>query len=224
MAASVRSLFPPCVAVVEATAALWEEPLAPEEEHCVRRAVAKRVREFRAGRACARHAIRALGLEPPAIPVGPDRAPVWPAGVVGSITHSADFAAAVVARRDDVAGVGIDAERRDAVRPELLARICTPAELRWLEEVPGDGELDADASRALVFSAKECLYKALHPALAGAALGFHDARLLHPPREGRFAIEITREDRVPGVPTRLDGRFCTTGRHVVTGLTLPAPS
>jgi 4'-phosphopantetheinyl transferase EntD len=40
-----------------------------------------------------------------------DRTPVWPDGVVGSITHTGDFAAAAVAWAADIAGLGIDSEQ-----------------------------------------------------------------------------------------------------------------
>src|SRR5277367_2552834 len=64
------------------------------------RAVRARRTEFLAGRACARSALRKLadGRADDAIPIGPDRAPVWPAGIVGAITHAHGFAAAAVAR------------------------------------------------------------------------------------------------------------------------------
>jgi 4'-phosphopantetheinyl transferase EntD len=37
-----------------------------------------------------------------------DRAPIWPDGVVGSITDTGDFAAAAVAWAADIAGLGIE--------------------------------------------------------------------------------------------------------------------
>ena len=40
-----------------------------------------------------------------------DRAPIWPDRVVGSITHTGDFAAAAVAWAADIAGLGIDSEQ-----------------------------------------------------------------------------------------------------------------
>jgi 4'-phosphopantetheinyl transferase EntD len=44
----------------------------------------------------------ALGLPERPIPMGRDRAPVWPEGVVGSISHSDAFCLAAVARSDRV--------------------------------------------------------------------------------------------------------------------------
>jgi 4'-phosphopantetheinyl transferase EntD len=218
MAAVTQELFPPCVAIVEATHETWDVPLRAAEEQYVRTAVEKRRREFRAGRACARAALRELGLAPGAIPVGPDRAPVWPEGVVGSITHTRDFCAAAAARREDLAGLGIDAEQRGSVGPELVRKICTTAEVRWMEESPPPEGATTGEWRTLVFSAKECLYKALHPSLGGAFLDFQNATLPCRPHQGAFWIEVATERRPPGVPALLEGRFLFTSHHVITGL------
>ncbi|WP_352542194.1 hypothetical protein [Mesorhizobium sp. M0018] len=48
--------------------------------------------EFLAGRAMADAALQALGQLTTEIPIGPDRAPVWPKGSVGSITHARGIA------------------------------------------------------------------------------------------------------------------------------------
>ncbi|MEO9111197.1 MAG: hypothetical protein ABI387_00960, partial [Lacunisphaera sp.] len=77
----------------------------------VERAVEKRQREFAAGRLAAKVALEKLdavagevALAPgatitaTAIPIGADRSPTWPPGIAGSITHTAEVAACVVAR------------------------------------------------------------------------------------------------------------------------------
>ena len=58
--------------------------------------VDKRKTEYLAGRWCAREALRILGFD--GIPgMGADRAPIWPGGTVGSITHSKGTAEVMVA-------------------------------------------------------------------------------------------------------------------------------
>lgn len=147
--------------------------LYPEEAAAVAKAIPQRRGEFAAGRLCARRALAALGLGDRPIPAGADRAPVWPAGVVGSITHTSGFTAAVVAARPRFASLGLDVEGEENLKRELWPRICTAPELTWLETVP-------DTSRAvaatLVFSAKEAFYKCQYP-LTGMRLGFEDACL-----------------------------------------------
>src|SRR5690606_3948746 len=60
------------------------------------RGLAKRQSEFLAGRLCAREALACLTQQRSIPAVGEDGAPQWPAGVVGSITHGAGLALAVV--------------------------------------------------------------------------------------------------------------------------------
>ena len=132
-------------------------PLRPEEAAMMARAVEKRRREFTAGRVLARKAMRRLGVPEAPIVNGEDRAPRWPAEVVGSITHTKSWCAVALAPRGSVRGVGLDVEGDDDLKRNLWDTICTPADLAWLEaQPPGErGWLGK-----LVFSAKECAYKA----------------------------------------------------------------
>ncbi|BCX70044.1 4'-phosphopantetheinyl transferase family protein [Pseudomonas izuensis] len=128
----------------------------------IQRSVAKRQAEFLAGRICARAALQQLeGLSvSPAI--GEDRAPVWPAHITGSITHSTGRAAAIVARKNHWRGLGMDLENLlNAERAERLAgEILTPPELHRMAA----GHRDQLALLVtLTFSVKESLFKALYP-------------------------------------------------------------
>ena len=58
----IRTLFPPQVVVAEKRQEDWEGGLMPEEAQLIKRAVPKRVREFTAGRVCARRALGQLGI------------------------------------------------------------------------------------------------------------------------------------------------------------------
>ena len=138
--------------------------------------VAKRQTEYLAGRLCARTALQRLsGIS--AVPtVGPDRAPQWPTGTLGSITHGSGWAGALVGHSTDWRGLGLDIEQvMPANRAERLAgEILTPAELLRLETLPAEQR----AQRiSLTFSLKESLFKALYP-LVLRHFYFHDAELL----------------------------------------------
>jgi 4'-phosphopantetheinyl transferase EntD len=146
--------------------------LHPEEAAYVARAVEKRKREFASGRACARLAMAELGLEPRAIPAGPRREPLWPQGVVGSVTHTLGFCAAAVTTRDAYAGLGIDAEPDGPLSDAVAARVCFRDEL----DAARGRELDDATLAHVLFSAKEAVYKCQFPA-SGAYLGFHDVRV-----------------------------------------------
>jgi len=126
------------------------------------RAVAKRRAEFLAGRLAAREALRPLGLADRQVSPGEDRAPQWPPGIVGSISHCSGHAVALCLEAGTAAGVGIDVERimPAADMGELPAFIAKPAEFELLN---GDGARPGPAAATLMFSAKESVYKALFP-------------------------------------------------------------
>jgi 4'-phosphopantetheinyl transferase EntD len=113
----------------------------------------KRQREFAAGRRAARQAMARIGFPPVAIPMGPDRAPVWPAGLAGSITHSATACLAVVTARPLL--IGLDMEPDSPLAPELWESVLRPEEAAGLS---GDGR-----QAMAVFCAKEAVYKAQFP-------------------------------------------------------------
>ena len=140
------------------------------------RGVAKRQAEYLAGRLCAREALRRVTGQASVPAVGEDRAPQWPRGVVGSITHGDNWAAALVAPEDRWRALGMDVERLlQAERAQRLqGEILTTAELLRLQDL----DENARALRiSLTFSVKESLFKALYP-LTLMRFYFHDAELL----------------------------------------------
>lgn len=140
--------------------------LAPEDEALVAGASDKRRRDFALGRACARAALEQAGA---AGPVGRalHGAPLWPAGFVGSITHTDGYAAAIVARQARFEGIGVDAEQIGRVEETLWPRLFDDAERDWLRR-----QSDPAAMATLLFAAKEAAFKASNPE-AGQALHFH---------------------------------------------------
>jgi 4'-phosphopantetheinyl transferase EntD len=131
LAPLVMNLFPWGVVAMQTQAEVSGESLLPAERVSVGRAVEKRVREFAAGRLCARHAIKALDLGMEETPLLPqeDRSPRWPDAVVGSITHTEGFCTAVAAAKSRFAGLGVDAERVQNVSCELWPQILRCEEL-----------------------------------------------------------------------------------------------
>jgi 4'-phosphopantetheinyl transferase EntD len=93
-------------------------------------------------------------------------APLWPAGVTGSITHTAGYAAAVVS--DGFAGLGLDAERIWGVSEHLWPRLFDEEERAVLAQAG-----DAAVLATLFFSAKEAAYKAWDK----NRLGFRDIHI-----------------------------------------------
>jgi 4'-phosphopantetheinyl transferase EntD len=219
----IGTLVPAGVVVADATGPLPGEALLPEEEALVANAIGKRRAEFTTVRTCARIALGRLGLPPAPLLSGPKREPLWPAGIVGSITHCDGYRAAAVARSSQLASIGIDAEPHDPLPAGILERVTLPAERAGLQGLPPGVHWDR-----LLFSAKESVYKTWFP-LAGRWLGFEDAALTFAPdpdpRRGTFAARLLVPDR-PSVAgrtvTTLEGRYAVGNGLLVTAITLPA--
>jgi 4'-phosphopantetheinyl transferase EntD len=167
----LERLVPDCVALAETWEDLLDTELFPAERAALGRAVEKRRREFISGRACARLALRRLGAPVAAIPSGEHGEPLWPTGVVGSITHCEGYRACAVARSEALFSLGIDAEPNAPLPEGVLEEVAHGREL----DLISDGDQHIDVGR-LVFSAKEAVYKAWFP-LTGRGLGFEDVEL-----------------------------------------------
>ncbi len=189
---STASLFGPDVVLLDApidASAIAE--LAPEERALVATAHPKRQREFATARRLARQALGRLGIAAPPLLNDTERAPIWPPGVRGSLTHC-DTRAVVAVCRAEHGSVGIDVEHRPGLKPELWPSVLLPDEIEALEALPPD----ARARHALVlFSAKEALYKAQFP-ISRTYMGF---RALHVRAEGGM-LECTWQQDVPQFP------------------------
>lgn len=187
----------PASAVVVATVEDLDADLYPTEEHALGLAVEKRRREFVTARSCARRALAGLGISAQPIPAGNRGEPLWPQGVVGSITHCTGYRACAVARADDLLAIGIDAEPDEPLPQGLLADIALPEERRALARLAT--EQSEVSWERLLFSIKEAIYKAWFP-LAHCWLGFEDASVTIDRLDGTFSAQLL----VPG-PT-LDGQ------------------
>jgi enterobactin synthetase component D len=187
-------------------------------------AVPKRQVQFRAGRYCAMLAIQALhGGSPMLVGRDPSGAPLWPEGVVGSITHTDDVAAAAVAFSADVRSLGIDTERvmSESQARELNGTVAWPAELAPARAA----SMTRLEAMTLVFSAKESVFKCLHP-LVRRAFDFQDVRFVSiDAAAGTFLVRVVKtlsEEFPSGTP--LEGRFSLDGHWVHTGMCLTAHS
>ncbi|CAN7255611.1 4'-phosphopantetheinyl transferase superfamily protein [Pseudoduganella sp. LjRoot289] len=126
----------------------------------IARSVAKRQAEFFFGRLCAMAGLDRLGMPGIEVAVGERREPVWPAGVIGSISHCRTTAAALVLPARSQAGAGIDIEEvisEPSRLQALMGTVVFPPELARLEQVQGGW--DWGVLLTLVFSAKESFFK-----------------------------------------------------------------
>lgn len=215
----IEQLFSRDVVTVEADDAIWAADLLPAEAEFVRNAVDRRRREFAAGRTCARKALQMLGVAPQPLLVGQHREPLWPPGVVGSLTHCGKYCAAAVARAERFAGLGVDAEISERLDPELISTVCTSLEMKWARECPPPAFGDWNK---VIFSAKESVYKCLFPLLR-RVLEFHELTILLEPSSRSFSVTFLFE--LPGALSWLssmNGRFEIGPEYLVTGVAVEA--
>ena len=202
-------LLPPGTGVAALQVRPGQQALFPEEAAHVRQAIPARRAEFAAGRAAARAAMLQLGLPPHAIPAGEDRAPVWPEGLRGSISHEGPICLAAVSTR--CAMIGIDIERDLPLHDDLLPTVCTAAELVQIAG-PEQGRL-----AKLIFSAKEAAYKAQYP-LTGTILGFHHFDVTLEMETGQFRARYAEACGAFEAGDALTGRFGWVADHLVTAV------
>ncbi|MGW7369912.1 4'-phosphopantetheinyl transferase family protein [Streptomyces sp. NPDC054841] len=213
----LRRLLPSGVAVVES---FWDPPdveLYPEEAALIRKSVEKRRKEFTTVRYCARRALTELGQSPG--PVLPDRhgAPLWPAAVIGSLTHCDGYRAAALAHGNQSMMLGIDAEPHGPLPSGVLEAIALPAERAWIGSAPAGTHWDR-----LLFSAKESVYKAWYPR-TGERLSFEDAELHFDTLAGTFTAHLRARPAAgtsgqPLLPRQLTGRWLVERGLVVTAV------
>lgn len=226
----IEELLPESVVAVEAHAddPLWQAPLYPEEEALVVRAVAKRRREFAAVRGCARRAMEKLGVPPQAVVSGERGAPLWPAGLAGSMTHCQDYCAAALVRATDLASLGIDAEPHGALPEGVGESVFLPAEIARLDLLAAQSP--AVHWDRLLFSAKESVYKAWFP-LTRKWLDFSEADItLRADSAGEPYGTLSAELLVPGPLVgghrlqTFEGRWVVRDGVLATSVVIPHPT
>ncbi|MFN7224620.1 MAG: 4'-phosphopantetheinyl transferase [Paracoccaceae bacterium] len=198
--AALRGIAPDGAGIGWANPAL-DYPVMPAE--VLQSASPARAREFAAGRAAARTALACIGVPPQAILHGSDRAPIWPKGVIGSITHTGQACLAIAMPVGPCRGVGIDLEDDSPLPRDLWDTILTP-----------DEQIRMTGARAkAAFCAKEAAYKAQYP-VSGTLYGFD--RMVIDQTDDRFAATFTASippfatgDRVMGWMVRFSGHVLT---------------
>lgn len=163
--------------------------------HCpahIAHSTRKRQAEFFFGRLAARQALSAITADLAAanIGVGVSREPLWPDGIIGSITHDRRFAAAAVEMHGRHRGIGIDIERV----------VCSKTSNAMCDIVIDSQELRVMSAQAeswptttlltLAFSAKESFFKGTYRAV-GQFVDFNAARVVAMyPERGRLRMRL----------------------------------
>jgi 4'-phosphopantetheinyl transferase EntD len=144
-------------------------------------------------------------------------APIWPAGAVGSISHTDDIAVAVVARSEEVQAIGLDIERVGAVEPGLWPMLFSETERLRLEGVAPHAR---DTLATALFAAKEAFYKAQWP-ITGEWLDFLDIEV---ELNGHTFVVLPRSQKAwtRRLAMRLGGSLAIPGDIVAAAILISA--
>ncbi len=240
-------ILPTAVAYAESFVDVPESTLLPAELEALGAARHEgRRREFTTVRHCARRALADLGVPPVAVLPGERGAPLWPHGVVGSMTHCAGYRAAAVASRTRVRAVGIDAEPHEPLPGRVLGAIARAEEHGRLAALTA--ECPQVRWDRLLFCVKESVYKAWFP-MTRRRLGFADASVSFDRAAGTFRAELVELVGTAGtagtggtggtgrtggmsviaggageppVPLRYEGRWAATPELLLAATVVPA--
>lgn len=125
------------------------------------RAVPKRKAEFLAGRYCCKQALSRFNIHNFTVGIGQNRAPQWPVGIKGAISHNTHHAMVALTADASTLGIGIDIETvmSSKTMDNIKEAIIFGDEANHLNV--------ADASPmvalSLIFSFKESFFKAAYP-------------------------------------------------------------
>ncbi|CRY53392.1 MULTISPECIES: 4'-phosphopantetheinyl transferase family protein [Yersinia] len=189
------------------------------------KAVTKRRAEYLAGRFVARQVLNMLEIRDYPLTNGAGRAPQWPTGLIGSISHNSQralCAAQVITpavgpltENRITHGIGLDIEGLIPVEraADLWPGILSEEEYRQFQQ----GPLPFNHLLTLAFSAKESLFKAVYPQL-GRYFDFLEAHLTdYSLDSGRFELQLLRglSDEFPAGRC-FDGSFTITDNDIQT--------
>ena len=186
--------------------------LHQEELPVIEKAAPMRRNTFSSGRHCARSLLHEAGLQEAPLVRRSDGSVQWPHGLIGSLSHTNDWAVAAIAVSDmcDAQQLGIDLERIKPLEEGVIRLIARGAELEELSAT----HLPIWHAMAL-FSLKESLYKCLASDY-GQFINFHDVEITAL-ATGRPSLRFTNKSLARRYPVaRLELRMAVTPLHVFT--------
>jgi 4'-phosphopantetheinyl transferase EntD len=216
----LTKILPPAVACSEQIGVFSGFLLREEEEALGLNSVQKRRESFTAGRTCARQALKAIGM--PEVPIlrGREQEPIWPDGIVGSITHCDRYCAAALAYNRDFISLGIDAETNEPLPDSVLELVALETEIDWLRRAP-ESSFCWDK---LLFSIKESVYKAWYP-VAHRWLGFEQVLVTIEPETDSFIATVLSpaSSQASRDLLSMQGRYLVEESLIVTAICISRP-
>ena len=152
-----REISVRCATVVDRSA------LLPEQERAyLDNAVSSRRAEFSTGRLLVASQLKEFGIVGVPVRRGIMNEPIWPDGIVGSISHTSEICVVVMGRSTDISFLGVDVEFGNADVSKIESLVLSERELLDVSS------LDApDRARRvrMAFCTKESVFKAIYPVL-----------------------------------------------------------
>jgi len=201
-------LFPNHVAIEITDLVSASASLLPEEELFSQHYSAKRRREFITGRTNARQLLKKYNLHRYPLLPNADRAPIWPEGIIGSISHCKDLCGVIVSEAKHYRSIGFDIENIRTFNFAVRKYICTEDEDEWLLSLP---EASRSQALLLIFSIKESLYKCIYQA-DGIKLNFKKISSIPQFEHGRFLLSPV--DDLHMKYKDIKTRFIITEQHI----------
>ncbi|OWO79792.1 4-phosphopantetheinyl transferase [Photorhabdus luminescens] len=179
------------------------------------KAVKKRRAEYLTARYCARQLLAQLGQPEFNLISGNDRAPIWPEGICGSVSHSTYCAIVLAAPQINNRLIGVDVEAivdRQNI-DEITKMIVNDREIQLLKHC----HLPFEQAFTLAFSVKESLYKALYPQVK-RFFGFEAAEITALSLENNEITLVLRETLTHHYPTGtiFRGQFIIYPQEILT--------
>ncbi|ARC95045.1 hypothetical protein B6A42_26890 (plasmid) [Vibrio coralliilyticus] len=183
-------------------------------------AVEKRCSEYLAGRLAAQQAVLNLTKQHHPILRNKDQTPLWPTGVIGSITHTNKHAIAVATLAKHHQIIGVDSE--NWIEPDIAKEVASTIISFQESQLINESSLEFNQGLTIIFSAKESLYKALYPSV-GSFFGFECAQVnCIDIKSGDFSISLQRDlNKTYRKGWTIQGKFHNAGESTLTFISTP---
>ena len=172
----------------------YQQALSLIEERSVQLTNQYRRKEFIAGRTIAKEAFRSIGWCVSDIPKGGNGCPIWPEGLLGSISHTKGFCGAYVGIDASSIAVGFDIEKVEPLAENIWSTFTTKAEIFQASSLKINDQLFAN----ILFSAKEACFKALYPIF-----------LIDTPDISQLSISVTPSNKMLKIECSVAEVVCT---------------
>lgn len=153
--------------------------LAPQQQQpdSFNQWVIQRQAQFLAGRLAAQNSLHANNYKPVNIGIGSHKQPIWPSGVIGSISHASNISISTVLDTDMHSGCGLDIQALltvDEIKHSISIILSQQDQIIFptLKDSLANSQLET-----LIFSAKESYFKSVFNSI-GKYFNFNDISII----------------------------------------------